>query len=374
MLQKAQTAKETSTEAEIEEEIRLAWNKVYADNYLNNYTIYQKASELKNALNENGNGNIAILDNDENTVRYRGKEICIDEETGGIDIRQPLPTIGNGEKAVNSNAIFKSGNYTAVIPSGFTVSNHPGESSIETGLVIRDDAGNEFVWIPVGIKKISNPEEKILLGRYDFAQDGTPSTYSGSYVEEDSSNRTYPNYSNIVAKNINKFIENTNKAGGFWIGRYEARTTSSTARTAQTNELTEATENPENAIYDYVTQIDAATVSQRMYADNKYFECDLTNSYAWDTATLFLQEYDDRENRSIPYSQYCAGYNEDKICNIFDMSRNRFEWVTETINNSGSPYVRRGGSNQWGCTSKRTSFDSADPLLSYSFRPILYLK
>ena len=38
---------------------------------------------------------------------------------------------------------------TVPIPSGFTKSTVPGETSVATGLVIKDSSNNEYVWIPV---------------------------------------------------------------------------------------------------------------------------------------------------------------------------------------------------------------------------------
>ena len=92
-----------------------------------------------------------------------------------------------------------------------------------------------------------------------------------------------------------------------------------------------------------------------MYSANNYFESDLINSYAWDTAVLFLQEYDNRIEAVKDNSNYKAKYsiqarlsvrikntgtnassiaedNKDKICNVYDMADNCYEWTTETSN------------------------------------------
>ena len=83
-------------------------------------------------------------------------------------------------------------------------------------------------------------------------------------------------------------MSSANENGGYYIGRYEARTTD--ARRNLSQALTPITEKPNDYVYRWVTQLQAAELSRNMYSSN-YFESDLMNSYAWDTATLFLQSF-----------------------------------------------------------------------------------
>ncbi len=406
ILSKANDAKNTTKDSEIEEEVRLAWNSVYPDSYLNNYDLATKAIKLKEALDKNGSTSTVTPEEGKLKVNYKNKYFILDPTTGSL--KKLLPEVTAGQKATGSNAIYKSENYTAIIPEGFTVSNQPGESSIKEGLVIRDDSGNEFVWIPVGIPWKSDPSKTIELARYLFKisddetsgtilqtkTDGSALTLSGiltSYTEEGTRET---GTKNAVAKDINDFIAKTNAAGGFWIGRYEARTTSQTA--ISSDPLTSVTEKPEYAVYNYITQPDASAKARTMYTSD-YFESDLINSYAWDTATLFLQEYDNRTNEVKGNSNYKAKYsnqirlstvrkdtgtnnlsveaNKDKICNVYDMADNCCEWTTETSSAGFYPCVQRGG--YYGSSSytsgryygKATGVDDGR-----SFRPVLYIK
>ena len=54
---------------------------------------------------------------------------------------------------VDENTIYKDSesNKEAVIPKGFKVSEDPTEQKIDTGLVVIDQEGNEYVWIPCTI-------------------------------------------------------------------------------------------------------------------------------------------------------------------------------------------------------------------------------
>ena len=137
-----------------------------------------------------------------------------------------------------------------------------------------------------------------------------------------------------------------------------------------------------------------------MYSANNYFESDLINSYAWDTATLFLQEYDNRTYNINTNSNYKAKYSrqirlstgikntgtnassitaakKDKICNVYDMADNCYEWTTETFSHSGGSGVLRGGSYYGDSnyyTSCRFSSSTTDANAYFSFRPVLYIK
>ena len=272
-----------------------------------------------------------------------------------------------------------------VVPPGFTVQNP--EDNVEDGIVIVDKnhgatAGSEFVWIPVGTIHTSSGDKTITLGRYDFNETtGEPSAYSGDYTEDTVAEHTYDN---TPAKDIEGFKTSVEENGGYYLGRYEART--ATKRTDRTNPLTQATTKPDDYVYNYVTQMQAAEQSQNMYT-NEYFKSDLVNGYAWDTAIVFLQECDDRIDKAKPYSMLTSlntdfvekgskgTGTEDVICNVYDMASNCGEWSTETPSVADKPCVIRGGnyflSNYYA--SFRSSSDTTNSASNFSFRPLLYL-
>ena len=246
--------------------------------------------------------------------------------------------------------------------------------------------------VPVGtITKADGTTATITLGRYDFdSTTGVESAYSGTYVEEDSNDSsTLKKYGNTIAKNITNFKNSVAQNGGYYIGRYEART--ATARSAKTDALTQITEKGTENVYNYVTQLQAAQLSQNMYTSNK-FTSDLMNSYAWDTAIVFLQKFDNRANKTKPYSRQTSlngslesqGTNnltdagkQDVICNVYDMASNCVEWITETCSNSDIPCTFRGGycydgdSNYY--TSGRYSYGTTDSNGNISIRSLLYM-
>ena len=298
------------------------------------------------------------------------------------NINKVLSTTDNTElKDAKNNKI--------VVPAGFKIVN--GATTVDKGIVIEDvtetaTKGSQFVWVPVGtITKADGTTATITLGRYDFdATTGKESAYSGSYIEEDANDTsTLKKYGNTIAKNITNFKKSVAQNGGYYIGRYEART--ATARSASGNALTQITEKGTEQIYNYVKQPQAAQLSQNMYNSNK-FTSDLMNSYAWDTATVFIQNCGtnakySRQN-SLNTSLLQTGTNSltdtskiDVQCNIYDMASNIVEWTTETSSNSSLPCVNRGGSyhSRDNYTSLRGGVNISGNNFVIGFRPLLYV-
>ena len=189
---------------------------------------------------------------------------------------------------------------------------------------------------------------------------------------------------NTVAKSISNFKSSVTTNGGYYIGRYEART--ETKRTSSKNDLTQITEKGTDQVYNYVTQMQAASQAQGMYDNTHPFTSDLMNSYAWDTTTLFLQNCGTNKKysrqTSLNSSLLQTGTNTltetneiDKQCNVYDMASNIVEWTTETSSNSNYPFINRGGYyyNSNCYTSLRNYTFRSSSNGNIGFRPLLYL-
>ena len=280
-----------------------------------------------------------------------------------------------------------------VVPAGFKIvsnSDTNNATTVDKGIVIEDatsaaTAGSQFVWVPVG--KIYTDEQKkesktktITLGRYDFDETtGAESAYSGSYVEEDKGNTstTLKNWGNTIAKNITNFKTSVVTNGGYYIGRYEARTT--TTRNLKDDVLTQITERGIDQVYNFVTQPQAAGQAQNMYNSSK-FTSDLINSYAWDTAITFIQKCSDQTNYANQISLNTdnllqTGTTIDQKCNIFDMASNVWEWSTEVSDDLTNPCSARGGGfhNSASFVGIRGCGDINYSNMYGGFRPILYI-
>ena len=342
------------------------------------------------------------------TATVDGKSFTVDANgnvTSAGSSTEPNPpastengTLGavTGNEKTNTTVKDSLGNQV-VVPAGFKVVNK--DANVTDGIVVEDvshsaTAGSQFVWIPVGevIKDSAGNKETITLGRYDFDDKGNATAYSGRFTEDTATNHN-SEYKNTIAKDIEDFKNKVNNiTHGYYIGRYEARDKSATsARTSSSVETNQLVCTANNYVYNYITQPKAAELSRGMYSDSN-FESDLMNSYAWDTAIVFLQKFDNRANKTSlkPYSRQTSlndslasqgtnnlseGSKQDVICNVYDMASNCWEWTTETFSSSGSPCTSRGGfyyrSNLY--TSVRydnlTSF-STDGI---SFRSLLYM-
>ena len=341
----------------------------------------------------------------------------------------------------------KNGNQV-VVPGGFKISGDSGES-VEQGIVIEDKEGNQFVWVPVSningdgsnpIIKDNGDKVEITLGRYTFKreqnsttglyEDGTPtpiqkgSEYdqttieqatagtldtkyrAGSYFYELNGSRTSnesggKDGTNTTAKNLKNFIEKTESNKGFYIARYEASYgsgyNSSGTDTAtkfanakplskvSTANSTSSMNYVEGTLWNFISQPQAAIVSQNMYKNDNYVESDLVNSYAWDTAIVYIQAMGNSNyanaNRGTNTSLMNTGKTGDQKCKIFDMAGNTREWTTEystsTYSSDAYPCALRGCdyyySNNY--TSNRNSGRATFSDSRYiSFRPLLYVK
>ena len=331
-----------------------------------------------------------------------GKDFAVDGDGNITSTERKLLSEITGNETANTPAKDNLGN-PITIPAGFEVDN-PNDN-VEDGIVVRDKthtktAGSEFVWIPVGdVKTRDKGTINIELKRYIFNEDGTvneelskaeprdqvqPTGYSYYFTEELENSQT----DNSHAKNIVNFKSKAESSYGYYIGRYEART--ATERKTKDDNLTPITTKPNDYVYNYVKQSQAATLSRGMYT-NTAFESDLVNSYAWDTATVFLQTIDNRiTDKTKKYSRQTSlnsslanqGTNnltetskQDKICNVYDMASNCWEWSTETYSNSKNPCTIRGGSyyDIVKYTSNRNSSLTVNSNGDNSFRPLLYL-
>lgn len=139
------------------------------------------------------------------------------------------------------------------------------------------------------------------------------------------------------------------------------------------------TENVNDYVYNYITKEDAITLCKEMYEEKPY-ESDLINSYVWDTAMIFFQEFGGNKEYAIKTSVNSSflenGTTEDKICNVYDMASNCTEWTTEVSGWGSVPCISRGGINSFaGARLKRPTATQASASITetLSFRPVIYI-
>ena len=311
------------------------------------------------------------------------------------------------------------------IPKGFTQVSSLGTTK-EQGIVIEDGEENQYVWVPVTKNEDGTPTEpytesngkltkadgtqvEIQLGRYSFDKTtGVPSAYSGSNTEDTPENHNSA-YGNIIAKDIEGFKESVKKNGGYYIARYEAGIEGGTLNTEDmlndytapnkdwtgyTGDNMKLVSKSGAIVWNYITQNRAANICRDL-ADTKGYSgvtSDLLNSYAWDTAIVYIQNcgtnnnYANQVGKSTTSSapskageailaQGPGATNNDVQCNIYDMAGNCKEWTTETSIGGSITCVIRGGYCTYsdGYTSRRADTSTTTASSSNSFRPLLYL-
>ena len=434
ILQKAADAKTLTGVGQEKETIALAYNSALAKKVTNGDSTKVTTGDLNAELTNQGAS--ADGDNPITVIFTESQNVYTIDTNGNIEkVVPPEPMIegktvkeSKGNKIAETNTdLVDNYNNKITIPKGFKIASDSADNVID-GIVIEDISytktkGSQFVWIPVGtgenaIKKNEEGTDtaEIALDRYSFEDKNgmrtgiarnwtevcTDGNYGQYYLAKCTEETTYREGSkddniNATAKELSAFISSVGSKGGFYIGRYEARTaiqrTSSTPndKTITDSNLTQITEKQSDYVYNWVNQLQAANLSRDMYSkdnDNNNiieFASDLMNSYAWDTATLFLQECgEDRYSIKSSVNTYNddglaeKGTSTDFLCNVYDMSSNCDEWTTETgWNSSGKICICRGSSyyryNQF-YTSSRLGQDTSISFASDSFRPILYVK
>ena len=131
-------------------------------------------------------------------------------------------------------------------------------------------------------------------------------------------------------------------------------------------------------------QAQAAKLSQEMYIGTS-FTSDLINSYAWDTAIVFIQTFSDKKDYSMQEGKSLnsilsnTGTNNDVQLNINDMAGGVRELTTEHCfyMNDGVPRSNtvRGGSYYYDdrYVSSRYGWQSGKGNDGLGFRTILYM-
>ena len=320
----------------------------------------------------------------------------------------------------------KTGNITieddngksVVVPEGFGIAFDSG-NTIEEGIVIEDAfstgdndvrRGSQFVWIPIGqTLNIGNKTETIALSRYDFgskvitseskldqkgAREDIEQAYSKTlkyyYAEDklrDAETKEFSvgnkKFKNSVARDIDEFIDETIKAKGFYIGRYEmGKEDEKAVCKPKTDVWTSIVRGNVTISGDKITTTGAVKEARNMYGyQEKKFTSDLMNSFAWDSAIAFIEKCGTNSNYAFYLgtrtSKTATGSetNKDEQCKIFDMAGNVYEWTTESSNRTDYPCVKRGGSykEDTSYTSYRY-YNSTTHMSDFlGFRPILYI-
>lgn len=276
----------------------------------------------------------------------------------------------NAKGVLDNDAAYKDPNeVTVTIPKGFKLLDV--EDEVSKGIVIQDENGNEFVWVPVvegtftrTMWSNNQPDSTISLG--DYTEDTTTAEYKAMAAS--------------VAAN-----------GGFYIGRYEAgSTTDRTNESVNTEMVVKAGVKPYNFVAwqddSTTSKKGAVTLSREMYTGKTGYNVKSTLCYGvqWDAVMRFVSG-EKSVTDSSTWGYYEAGLfatanNTGSVStyqarNIYDLAGNVWEWTMEAY--STSRRVSRGGGyydgGSGGPASGRNNVIPAYSYNSIGFRVALYL-
>lgn len=242
----------------------------------------------------------------------------------------------------------------AIIPKGFSVSLKQGENKIIDGLVVKDQKGNEFVWVPVMWTKEGYSRTAFSDDNWTYSQvQGNLDEETNSYIIGRKNNMDYA-FVEAISEEEKQSVE---RYGGYYIGRYEAGIGGNSARTADEmgNITDEIVIKKDKNVYNYISQIEAKEKAESFY--NKETDgviSKLCSSYAWDTALNFINSKE--ENKGWITSGTGGNYKQEvggtgklektgyhSINNIYDMAGNVYEWTTEGYYGNTTVASNRGG-------------------------------
>ena len=353
---------------------------------------------------------------EEGKITIGSTEINIAEEIANTSTGGGTSIAGKEDNSKNRTLAGTTTGYSyknPVIPQGFKAVDvgtatwtYTDETQTEVsgwneGLVIKDEIGNQFVWVPVDGNDVKYEKWCTIGYSYSDCSDDT----SAIPVTESTQINTYH---------------------GFYVARYEAGlTTATTSQSASTNNNanTTAVSKEGTKIWNWIDYNNANTVAKAMINNTATYgttKSGLVTGTQWDTIMKWYQtsniKVDNSQdwgtyrnltysgngkyfkytnsgadaswsegaftrtgnstNPSYPYYYHASGLNTNGIKkNIADLGGNMWEWTAE-IYSAGR--VSRGGnaySSAADCpASYRGNNDAGDTSYSLGFRSVLYIQ
>ena len=346
ILKQATNARETNTKAELEEQVKLA---VMASKV--NDTASINIETLEDEINKISGTTITKSADDKLpwTVKKGSYEVTITEDgtittntTGKDDGKKDDCKKDDDKKEEDTRTVLEQA--TAAMPEGSTIDSTTNEN---TGIVMIDSNGNEWVWIEVPSTVFTNATsstdyENIKTDLITYASDYREGAYrqglnwtdewyamdgetlvtastEGLTDEQKLLNNgcglTYNEYNT----NYNKMLSSIYTNKGFYIGRYEAgiegsdtdTSLSRYSRTEITSDSPKAVSKKDMIPYNFVTCSDAQQLASGMSTGNK--TSSLMYGIQWDLVCKFLEVRGTSSSSILLHSMKWGNYQDSSI-------------------------------------------------------------
>ena len=262
----------------------------------------------------------------------------------------------------------------------------PVEGNEDTGIVAKDEAGNEWVWVevPKSIFTTATSDtdyDAIYNDMKTYTADYSDNNYTDAYVSGSGNFASETEYNNEK----NRMLKSVYNNGGFWISRYEIGTFDATEAVAenttnvtplsqqnaypivnktqpQSQQIIRKINSKANLLFGVqwdltlkflqekanlsVSELNSDSTSWGNYgnatftADRGQYNTNFNLSSGWTNATSVIHYGDDMGNNSWRLTTGAADYT--KKMNIYDLAGNIKEWTLEK--DASNNVIYRGGS------------------------------
>lgn len=303
------------------------------------------------------NGTVTNKNNTTNTTEEPDNEVDNSTEN----------TITDDRKDIEGEITYETTSDGGTIPIPPTFKYVEGDS--QTGAVIEDEDGNQFVWVPVSDYNSYHRQYFLNNGEEEKNKNDSETTLEDENIYD------------INAYN-DEFDDSIRNYKGFYIARYEAGKERSNGKSILVSK-------PNVLPWTQIVWEEARKQSLKMYKENDLFQTDLVNSYAWDTICNWIRNCGYNIDNSTEYGNYqnsangtkkvmeTASNDRWKTNNIYDMAGNAWEYTTEECGEHDKKHIGRGGDylndgDKYPISTRATSSDESN--LDVGFRVVLYLK
>ena len=353
----------------------------------------EAAASTNNAISDEkqlGNGGLSTEGTHYNSIDEYLEKREESEEKEDTEEKEETIVGNNGEtfsEIYTETKLYTDENGdTATIPAGFSVGTSKEINLIDTGLVIRDINGNEFIWIPV-TKDLSKSydysalfgEPKELTSTWSRSSLETKPKYDSQEILDELYGAKYYTYSEDFkyAEEYSEMVEKVNQYDGFYIGKYNTPILTSGKAL-----FTKDSKNYSYLWYGlYQVQKDINIVG-----NGTSVQTAMIYGVLWDKTMQFIRDqktagnttYDvdtgtDNWHKGTSVTNSGQANSEDVALNIWDLESNATEWIQECY--STNARVLRGG--YYNTKSSAASRGTGDPTRGLGMngsRCALYIK